>query len=725
MRKYYHCFMSKSGFVRLVLEYKREIISLWLLIVTVVALVPIATYLYFAKDLRSKDSIMNRGKTGVVLLDRNNTPFFTLYQAKQIQFVPIADIPLVVQNAAIASEDRDFYSHSGFSIRAIIRSLIEDVKQKELAYGGSTITQQLVKNALLTSNKTILRKYQEIVLANEIERRYTKKEILEMYLNSVYFGEGAFGIDQAAETYFGKKPNYLNLSEAALLIGLLPAPSQLSPLSSDGEEAILRQKIILQKMEEQGYITKAQREEAIQQKLIFATTQESDLNKVAPHFALMVKEQLIEKYGEETISRSGFKVKTTLDLEAQIYAENIVQNQVTHLASSNVSNGAAVAIDPKTGELLVMVGSANWFDEKYGKLNIATAPRQPGSSFKPIIYAKALEEKYITLASVLPDEPTTFPGNYKPLDYDKKFRGKVLARRALANSLNIPSVEVMRRVGVEPALEYAKSLGLTTLGRPSDNGLSLVLGTGAVPLIELTNVYATFANKGVQHEVTSIIQVTNKYDQVVYKKESRTKEVIHPEIAFLISSVLSDNKTRAEQFGNTLTISRTAAVKTGTTENYRDAWTLGYTPQITVGAWVGNNNNAPMEKIAGSLGAAPIWKGIMEYFLRGLPVEPFTQPPGVISKTVCSTQGLLIRESTSSAISEFFLKGTEPTKYCFGEPSVTTPSSQEQDPNDKDDEDDTPTDTPTPTDKKNDKEDKEKKIEIYIEVSPTSIPLPT
>ena len=355
-----------------------------------------------------------------------------------------------------------------------------------MVFGGSTITQELVKNVLLTADKSFLLKYQEIVLAQEIERRYSKQEILEMYLNSVYFGEGAFGVENAALTYFGKNTQDLTLPEATLLAGVLPSPSRYSPLSGSDDLAKKRQQYVLSRMVQQGYITKEEADNAYATELTYENNKE-DINVAAPHFALYVREELNRRYGEEQISRSGFQVKTSIDLEWQSYAELIVKNQVDRLAGNKVSNGAAVVMDPRTGEIRAMVGSKDWYDEEFGKYNIITASRQPGSSFKPLIYANALERRLITPATLLRDQATTFPGNYKPLNYDKRFRGNVTVRRSLANSLNIPSVEIMSKVGVEEGLEMAKRMGITTLKDPSNYGLSLVLGTGTVQPLEMTN----------------------------------------------------------------------------------------------------------------------------------------------------------------------------------------------------------------------------------------------
>ncbi len=620
------------------------------------------TYLYFAKDLKSKESIMNRNNTGIILTDRNDVPFFTFYSAHKKTFVPLAQIPDSVKNGLIAAEDKDFYTHPGFSVEGIVRAIFRNVSEQDVVAGGSTITQQLVKNSLLTPQRNFLRKFQEVVLAQEIERRYTKDEILEMYLNSVYFGNGAFGIEEAAQRYFGKSAAELTLAQSSMLIGILPAPSAYSPLNGDNKASKVRQKYVLTQMVELRVISEKQKEEAYKEKLVYAKASD-DINNTAPHFAIMVRDKLIDTYGEENIIRSGYKVKTTLDLEMQQFAETVVAQEVEKLAENNVSNGAAVVVDPKTGEILSLVGSNNWFNEEYGRVNVATQTRQPGSAFKPIVYAIALEEQKITPATVLHDKPTTFANNYRPQNYDRHFRGNVLVRRALANSLNVPAVEVMTMLDLEHVLQRAKDFGITTLGKPVNYGPSLVLGTGEVKLTEMTQVYAMFANNGKRNEVTAIQSIIDKVGKPIYTYTPKNEQVLSPQVSFLISSILSDNNVRAEVFGNSLTISRTAAVKTGTTENYRDAWTIGYTPQLAVGVWVGNNDGASMDQIAGSLGAAPIWRRLMEEYHREKPELAFEPPADVVALSVCSYNGLLAR-SDSTGSTEYFLAGTQPTRRC-------------------------------------------------------------
>ncbi len=644
---------------------KKIVIIISLSIIEIILLTTLTIYLIFAQEIKGKTSVVNYRNSGVILYDRNGKELYTFYNAKNFQYISLSNIPKITQDAIIASEDKGFYHHPGFSISGILRALFIDIKENEPIYGGSTITQQLVKNALLTPQKSLLRKYEEIVLASELERRFTKDDILEMYLNSVYFGEGAFGIQNAAHEYFNKNAKDLTLSESAMLSSLLPAPSALSPISHGIAQIKKHQIIVLKELENQGYISHRQKILAENEPLVLHPAQKQ-ANTIGIHFALMVKDYLASKYGEDFLAHAGFKVKTSLDLDWQKYAEQIVSEQITRLQYDHASNGAVVVIDPKNGQIRALVGSVDWFNPSFGKVNMAITPRQPGSSFKPIVYATALKDVLITPSTILQDIPTTFPGNYKPHDYDLKYRGPVTVRRALANSLNIPAVEVMQMLGVQGVLDAASQFGITTLSKKSsDYGLSLVLGSGEVPLLELTNVYASFANNGIQYSPSLILQITDKKGQVIYTDVPHPKPVSTPQVSFLISSILSDNQARAEEFGSTLTISRPAAVKTGTSEDFKNALTFGYTHSLVVGVWVGNNNSSPMDNIAGSLGAAPIWKQLMEKFLTGTTVEKFTPPEGITSEYICQSRGLRVQQATSSAYLEYYLAGTQPSAYCY------------------------------------------------------------
>lgn len=705
----------KASLVYLLKRYKKQVFWSVGIFFAILLFIPIFTYVYFASDLKDKVSITARSKTGLTLTDDEGKTFFTFYQPKEVTYVPLSQIPKSMQNAVIASEDRNFYTNPGFSISGMGRAFVRNLLAGHVVEGGSTISQELVKIALLNSERTPLRKYQELVLATELNRRFSKEDILEMYLNSVYFGEGAFGIENASQAYFGVPASQLTLEQSAILVGLIPAPSARSPLTNDPDIARRNAHVVLNSMVEENYITPAQEEAAANSQLTYNPAPKLATNTLAPHFALYVKDQLIKKYGEERIIREGFKVQTTLHRPWQEYAERAVKTQLSYLQGNNAHNGAAVAIDPKNGHIKVMVGSVDWDNEEFGKANMSITPRQPGSSFKPIIYADALEQKKITPATILHDDPITY-GPYKPEDYDKRNRGDVTVRRALANSLNIPAVEVMNMVGVSSGLTMARKLGITTLTQsPTQYGLPLVLGSGEVKLLELTNAYAVFAAQGVYNPPTAIMEIKNKYDKVIdtnnknffsfftdafsnlanlFTGTSSTerRQAISDDTAFLISSILSDNYARAEEFGGALTISRTAAVKTGTTNDYKDALTVGYTPSLVVGVWVGNNDNKPMDNIAGSLGAAPIWRNMMNTFLIGMPVETFIKPASVVKVQLCLTPGTATRTLT-----EYFIEGTQPEGCSMPTISPTVSTTQTPTPGPTNQPTETPTETPTPS----------------------------
>ncbi|MEK7571725.1 MAG: transglycosylase domain-containing protein [Patescibacteria group bacterium] len=692
---------SQAFVLHLIKKHRKLIYWLIALVIAIILLIPVFTYIYFAGDLQDKNTFTNRSRTGLTLMDREGETFFTFYQPKAVTYIPLSDIPKDVQEAVVATEDKKFYTNAGFSITGMGRAFIRNLLAGQVVEGGSTISQELVKIALLNSDRNILRKYQELVLATELNRRFSKDDILEMYLNSVYFGEGAFGIENAAQAYFGIAAKDLTLAQASMLAGLLPAPSAYSPISGDESKALRRQQIVLGEMVEENYITQAEADSVLSQSLTYNPAPIEETNTLAPHFALYVKDQLLKKYGEERIIREGFRVKTSLNRTQQEYAERAVQTRIAALTWNKAGNGATVAIDPETSEVLVMVGSHDWNDDKWGKANMAVTPRQTGSSFKPIIYADGLERKIITPATILDDTETSF-GSYKPQNYDKRFRGDVTVRRALANSLNIPAVEVMEKVGVSNGMSFAKKLGITTLDEETNYGLSLVLGTGEVPLLEMTNAYAVFANEGVYHQPKTVLEIKNKYDRTVETKDKsifaildifhfftqdtdEPKTVMGQDASFLISSILSDNNARAESFGGALTISRPAAVKTGTTEEYRDAWTIGYTPDLVVGVWVGNNDNTSMDNVAGSLGAAPIWRNMMETYLMGTTIEQFRRPFTVVEETICIPG--------RTPYQEYFLPGTE--EYACEQPTATQKPTEaiSPSPTKKPDE---PTSTPTP-----------------------------
>lgn len=657
------------------------------------------TYITYAKDITTKEKIMNRRNSGIIIYDKTGQILFQEGQAREFKITPLASISPIMVKATLASEDVHFYNHPGVSVSALVASAIADFKHVDpFKYGGSTITQQLVKNSVLGGERTYSRKLREIVLALEIERKFTKDEILEMYLNSVYYGAGAYGINEASQVYFNTEPAKLTPAQAAFLAGLPNAPSFLSPYGGNKDKALERQQYVLQQMLDNKLLTQNEYNQAQGEQLTFAPPKERNTLK-APHFALWVRKKLFEQFGEEQAERLGYRVYTTLDPKMQEAGEAAVSQRVSELANLSVTNGSLVAMDPKTGAILAMVGSANYDDDSIdGKFNVAVdgIGRQPGSSFKPLVYVTAFERRLLTPASIMHDVPTDFGvfggEHFKPKNYDGRFHGNVTARRALANSLNIPAVEVLRMVGVDNAIDTAHRLGITTLQERDRYGLSLVLGGGEVHLLEMVQAYGTFANNGKLAPYYSIEKITDKFGDTVYEHSKNTppeKQVLIPAAAYLLTHILSDNNARTEVFGanSPLRLSRPAAAKTGTTDDYKDSWTLGYTPNLVAGAWIGNNNGIPMKGVAGALGAANVWKNFMERALKDMPVENFTEPEGVVKGRTCQrVQTKEVRylddgtpydhfEDRILSTEDVFMRGTEP-KGCTVNDSSPWPSGQ-------------------------------------------------
>jgi 1A family penicillin-binding protein len=622
------------------------------------------TLIYYSPYIKSKDKLLNYQDKGIVLTDRNGASFYTINKANNGEYVDLSDISPNMKKAVVAVEDRDFYHNGGISIKGIVRSVLMDFKEGKLAYGGSTITQQLVKNTLLSSQKTFARKIKEAILAINVDANFSKDEILEMYLNTVYYGDGAVGISEASKTYFNKSPKDLSLAQSAYLAGILKSPNSFLPSKATDKKISEVKNDVLEKMYEDNLISLQEKEKGEGTELSFDLNPQNPVNE-APDFALMVEKKLKEMYGPDVIYQ-GLTVKTTLNLSWQEYVQNAIKKGVERVSYGNVSNGAAVVMNPTNGQILALVGSKDWSNPDFGKINMAITPRQPGSSFKPIVYSLAMDEDLITPATVLSDEPTTFklssdcdtssPCVYKPLDFDKHFRGKVTVRRALANSLNIPSVEVMQKLGVDTLVARASDFGITTFkdAKYYGKGLSLVLGSQEVPPVEMADAYATFANGGKRPDPVMILNVKDKFGKTIYESSPQFTQVITPGTAYLITSILSDNYTRSEEFGSLLSTPFPAAVKTGTSENIRDAWTIGYTPNLLAAVWVGNDNGDYMYGLTGSLAAAPIWKDIMQKFVLESPYQDFSKPEGVVRATYCD------KTSSNSAKMDFFLQGTQP-----------------------------------------------------------------
>ena len=594
------------------------------------------------------------------IYDRNGVLLYTIYKDQNRSPVDLSTIPQSVRLATLAAEDAEFYSHPGFSIRGIIRSTISNASKGELS-GGSTITQQLVKNALLTPEKTFTRKIRELILSVETELTYSKDQILEMYLNEVSYGGTAYGIEQASEQYFGKKVNDLTLAQAAFLAGLPKSPTKFSPYGSDPQAGVDRQHEVLRLMRVNKFITKDQEEEALKEDLRILPNK-SDIK--APHFVMYVRQLLVDKYGEEAVEKGGLEVTTTLDYGIQKMAEEVVKNQVTKATRLRVGNGAAVVLNPATGEILAMVGSKDYFDTAAdGQVNVTTSLRQPGSSIKVVNYLYALMHGY-TAASILSDTPVSFmvagQPAYTPKNYDDKFRGKITLKSALAESRNIPAVRVLASYGVAKMIEFGTELGITTWNDPSRFGLSLTLGGGEVKLLDLARVFATIANYGSRPEISSILTIKNYRGETLeenkcVRESGCSSRVADPGAAFILIDILRDNAARAPAFGSNSSLvipgHPEVAVKTGTSNDLKDNLTVGFNQKYLVAVWVGNNNGNSMSRIAsGITGAAPIWNEIM----RRLAGEQATtwQPPEEVAQLKCGSR------------TEWFIKGTEPGNYC-------------------------------------------------------------
>lgn len=624
--------------------------------------IAILTYAMYANDIKDPERLMNRNNTGIVLMDTNGKPLYSVGRAEHRDIVPLTDISKNMQNALIASEDKDFYQHGGFDLFSILRAAFTGYG------GGSTITQQLAKNTLLSNQQTLLRKWQELVMSVAIEQTYSKDQILDFYLNSVYFGENSFGIKDAAQAYFGEDPKDLTLAQSAMLVGLLPAPNAYSPISGNKDYAKERQTTVLSRMVTNGYITDADKTAALNTQLTYAPQNTNTLGSDAPHFVQAVLGQLTDKYGEEQALRSGYQVTTTLNLDTQAIVRDSVAANMPTINRNGGTNAAAVVIDPTTGDVRAYVGSADWNNPQWGKVDMVQAARQPGSSFKSIYYSAALGDGVITAASMWKDELTDFGGGYIPYNADRQWHGNVSTRTAIDWSLNIPSVKIMQKYGIDKAIQAAKNLGITTIDSNKNYGLSLALGSAEVPLQQMTNAYAAFANQGNQYPVNYITSVKDKFGRTIYTSTSKPKQAANPNGAYLISNILSDNNARAGMFGSTLNIpGHTVAVKTGTTNDNRDAWTIGYTPNMVMGVWVGNNDNTPM--LNGSVVmAGPIWRKAMTEMLSGKPNTQFVRPSSIVNRDVCRSDGGLALRPGSNTYSEVFMAGALPTNTCNAEP---------------------------------------------------------
>jgi len=650
----------------------------------------IVLFAWYAKDLPRPDRIVRREGFATKIYDRHEELLYDVFAEQRRTPVGLDQIPEHLKNATIAVEDKNFYKHSGFDVLGIFRGLFNTIVHRKLQ-GGSTLTQQLVKNVLLTQQRTLPRKIKEFILAVQIESKYSKDEILQMYLNESPYGGTAWGVQAAAETYFDKDVSELNLVEAAILAGLPQRPSAYSPFA--GDTYIYRTKTVLRRMRQDGYITRDQEQAALKQlnDIEFAA---GGGNFRAPHFVMYVKKLLEERYGQRMVEQGGLRVYTSLDWEVQEKAQEIVYKEIKKVEKLDITNGAAVVLDPQTGEILAMVGSKDYHDPDYdGKVNVTLSQRQPGSAIKPVTYVTALKQGY-TAATLLMDTAVTFvnpvPGqeDYSPVNYDGQFHGPVQMRFALGNSLNVPAVKMLARVGIKNMLTTAYEMGLSTLAPTDENlkrfGLSVTLGGGEVRLLEMATAYSAFANGGLKVEPVAVLKVADKDGKVLDEyKPVKNKRILSTDQAFLISHILSDNNARLITFGEQSYLTfgdRMVAVKTGTTNDKRDNWTIGWTPQMMVGVWVGNNDNSPMKRVAsGVSGASPIWRQIIVEALKGKSSQGFTMPE-MVTAEVDAISGYGAHDGFAARV-EYFIKGTQPTgqdpvhaklKLCRGQDKLAT-----------------------------------------------------
>lgn len=592
------------------------------------------------RKIQSSTKIYDR--TGKILL-------YDIHQNVRRTVIPYQDMGTNILNATVAIEDSDFYKHYGIRISSIIRATIWAELTGRRIQGGSTITQQLIKNTLLTPRRTLTRKIKEWILSMKVERIMSKEKILTLYLNEVPYGGNIYGIDEASKSFFGKAPTELTLAEASYLAAIPNAPTYYSPYGKHLKELEDRKNLVLQRMLDLKFITKEKYNEAINKKVVFLPEQPTQI--AAPHFVFFIKKYLEKEYGVTAVEEGGLKVITTLDYNLQKKAEAIVlADSKINEKKYNGSNAAVVVIDPKTGQILAMVGSRDYFDKKIdGNFNVAIALRQPGSSFKPIVYAEAFKKGY-TDKTTLFDVPTEFnsscdglgkplPGSadakcYMPTDFNTKYRGPMTLRNGLAQSINIIAIKLLYLVGIPNTIKMAHNLGITSLNDPNRYGLSLAIGGGETSLLDMTSVYGVFANDGIRNPYQAILSVRNSSGKILEQYENKGYRVLAPNITRIISSILSDNKARTPTFGaySILVIPGSdVAVKTGTTNDDRDAWTIGYTPSVAVGVWVGNDNNTPMKR-GGSAMAGPIWNSVIKDAIKEYPGVPFKKPTPINKK---------------------------------------------------------------------------------------------
>ncbi len=677
----------------------------WKLILSILAFLFVLILLFYILIFRTLPSPRKladvQSPQTTIIRDRHGEVLYKVYKDANRTTLNWNEIPQNVKDATLAIEDADFYHHFGVSPKSIIRAFMNNMKQKDinLYQGGSTITQQLVKNKLLGSEKTYLRKFKEVLLSFWTERLFSKDQIFNMYLNEVGYGGPAYGIQTASETYFGIPASSLTLAQAAFLAGLPAAPTAFSPFGSNPEMAYMRQKEVITRMVKLNMISDNQAKEAFAEKINFAPQR---INIKAPHFVMFVKEQIAQQLGEEKLTEGGLDVITTLDYQIQKYAEEVVNRQITEIKDRyNIHNAGVLITNPKTGEILAMVGSVNYFDiDNKGYVNVTTALRQPGSSIKPVNYAYAFDHGF-TPGSTIEDSPVKYVAgteSYSPQNYDGKYHGTVTLRSALANSYNVPAVKILNSYGFTHMIDLGRKMGIKTWDTTPTAGLSITLGGAEVTMLDMARAYGTIANLGIKQELKAINDIKTNQNKVISSiipeaidKSANTdtvyaaenEQVISPLSAYWLTDILSDNIARLPAFGPyaKLTVPNyKVAVKTGTSNNFRDNWTIGYTPDYLVAVWVGNNDGSFMNKnlTSGITGAAPIWNEIMTNLLKNTKPKEFAIPSGLIPVRICAVNGLLTCPNCPEEKTEYFTANKIPTQKCFIRPTGECDEARKQ-----------------------------------------------
>lgn len=649
----------------------KRVLRLAIILFGALIVVSLILFAWYYKDLPKPGELRNqKANESTILYDRNGKQIYDISGEERRILIASQDIPQLAKDATVAIEDHKFYNHHGVDFLAIIRGTILRPFTGKGVQGGSTITQQYIKNAILSPQRSISRKIKEIILATELEFIYTKDEILTLYLNEIPYGGNIYGIEAASQAYYGKSiKEGLTLSQVATLVAIPQSPTYYSPYGTHVDKLMNRKALVLSSMVEHGYITQEEADKAKTESPTvakdFAAPRD---NFPAPHFVMYVREQLVDKYGEDAVQRGGLRVTTTLDLEMQKYAEEAMESQGKTLEKVKASNAAIVAMDPKNGQLLAMMGSLDYFDrENEGNFNVATAERQPGSAGKPIVYAALMANSSYAPSSALWDVDTDFGGGYSPDNFDGKFHGPTSIRNSLGNSFNVPAVKALALAGENKFFDLAKDMGITTFDKRRNSlGLSVALGGGEVQLVDIVAAYSVFANNGDKAPMVAILKVQDSSGKTLDEWKESKKNVLKSEVAYQINSILSDTNAKKPTFTgllNVLTVNgKTTAVKTGTTNSYRDAWTVGYTPSLVAGVWAGNNDNSEMNRGGGSTAAAPIWDAFMEKALKDKPNEEFFRPESISEQTVDFISGKKPTPSSGQLVKDIFAPWQVPTK---------------------------------------------------------------